>query len=162
LHRGVNPFFIFAFLNNHSDAMHLSIGCDHAGYTLKEELVRYLSSLGHSVHDLGTHSAESVDYPDFAHAVARDVAEKKSDRGIVICGSGNGVAMAANKNPEIRCALCWTPELAALARQHNNANMLSIPARFVDTSVAHAMARIFLETPFEGGRHAERVRKISC
>ena len=141
--------------------MHISIGNDHAGPQLKKEIFSFLTSLGHTYTNHGTDTNESVDYPDFIHPVAVDVRDEKSALGIIICGSGNGANMTANKYPEIRSALCWTAELSALARQHNNANILSIPARFVTTEVAKEMVKIFLETDFEGGRHHNRVNKIS-
>ncbi len=142
--------------------MRIAIGCDHAGYPYKDGLVAMLQNIGHMVQDLGTHSANSVDYPDFAHAVARAVETGQADYGIVLCGSGNGVAMTANKHAGIRCALCWTEEIATLARQHNDANMIALPARFVPEIQAQAMVRVFLQTPFEGGRHQRRVEKIAC
>lgn len=141
--------------------MHISIGNDHAGPELKKEIFSLLSFLGHTYTNHGTDTNNSVDYPDFIHPVAVDVREGKSALGIIICGSGNGANMTANKYPEIRSALCWTAELSALARQHNNANILSIPARFVTTEAAKEMVKIFLETDFEGGRHQNRVNKIS-
>ncbi|HND88385.1 MAG TPA: ribose 5-phosphate isomerase B [Saprospiraceae bacterium] len=142
--------------------MTIAIGCDHAGFAYKDGLVSLLQSQGHLVLDFGTHSLDSVDYPDFAHAVADCVAKGQAERGILLCGSGNGVAMTANKHPEIRCALCWTEEIASLARQHNNANVIALPARYVTEILAQAMVRIFLSTPFEGGRHERRVGKIAC
>jgi ribose 5-phosphate isomerase B len=141
--------------------MHISIGNDHAGPDLKKEIITLLTSLGHTHTNHGTNTKDSVDYPDFIHPVAVDVREGKSALGIIICGSGNGANMTANKYPEIRSALCWTAELSSLARQHNNANILSIPARFVTTDVAKQMVKNFLETDFEGGRHQNRVDKIS-
>ena len=141
--------------------MHISFGNDHAGPKLKKELFSLITSLGHTFTNHGTDSSESVDYPDFIHPVAVDVRDGKSTFGIIICGSGNGANMTANKYPEIRSALCWTAELSRLARQHNNANILSIPARFVSTVVAKEMVNAFLETKFEGGRHQNRVQKIS-
>ncbi|MBP80005.1 MAG: ribose-5-phosphate isomerase [Deltaproteobacteria bacterium] len=141
--------------------MHISIGNDHAGPELKKEIFSLLSFLGHTYTNHGTDTNDSVDYPDFIHPVAVDVREGKSALGIIICGSGNGANITANKYPEIRSALCWTVELSALARQHNNANILSIPARFVTTEAAKEMVKIFLETDFEGGRHQNRVNKIS-
>ena len=141
--------------------MHISIGNDHAGPDLKKTLFSLLTSLGHTYTNHGTDTNDSVDYPDFIHPVAVDVRDGKSVLGIIICGSGNGANMTANKYPEIRSALCWTAELSALARQHNNANILSIPARFVTTKVAKEMVKTFLETDFEGGRHQNRVNKIS-
>ncbi|MCC6460376.1 MAG: ribose 5-phosphate isomerase B [Saprospiraceae bacterium] len=142
--------------------MKIAIGCDHAGFPIKNGIMTMLQSQGHMVLDFGTHSLESVDYPDFAHAVAESVESGQADRGIVICGSGNGVAITANKHQGIRCALCWTEEIAALARQHNNANVIALPARFVPEILAQAMVRIFLNTEFEGGRHGRRVDKIAC
>jgi ribose 5-phosphate isomerase B len=141
--------------------MHIAIGNDHAGTELKKELFDLLTSLGHTFHNHGTDATESVDYPDFIHPVAADVRDGKADLGIIICGSGNGANMTANKYPEIRSALCWTVELSALARQHNNANILSIPARFVTEQEAKEMVKTFLVTAFEGGRHERRVSKIS-
>ena len=140
----------------------ISIGSDHAGVEYKRGVTDALKSLGYSVTDHGTHTAESVDYPDFAHPVASDVEAGKAEFGILICGSGNGVCMTANKHQGIRAALCWTEELSALARQHNNANVLCLPARFVQLSDAIAMVKTFLSTPFEGGRHQKRVDKICC
>lgn len=140
----------------------ISIGSDHAGVDYKREVVEMLGSLGYGVADHGTHSADSVDYPDFAHPVATDVENGTADFGILICGSGNGVCMTANKHQSIRAALCWTEELSALARQHNDANVLCLPARFVTLQSALAMVKTFLDTPFEGGRHQKRVDKIGC
>ncbi len=141
--------------------MHIAIGNDHAGPELKEQLFALLTSLGHTYTNHGTDTTDSVDYPDFVHPVAVDVRDGKAALGIIICGSGNGANMTANKYPEIRSALCWTAELSALARQHNNANILSIPARFVSVEVAKEMVTTFLSTDFEGGRHEKRVNKIS-
>lgn len=141
--------------------MHIAIGNDHAGPELKEQLFDLLTSLGHTYTNHGTDTTDSVDYPDFVHPVAVDVRDGKAALGIIICGSGNGANMTANKYPEIRSALCWTAELSALARQHNNANILSIPARFVSVEVAKEMVTTFLSTDFEGGRHEKRVNKIS-
>jgi len=141
--------------------MHIIFGNDHAGTQLKKELFSLITSLGHTYTNHGTDTSDSVDYPDFIHPVAIDVRDGKSSLGIIICGSGNGANMTANKYPEIRSALCWSAELSRLARQHNNANILSIPARFVSTAVAKEMVKAFLETKFEGGRHQNRVNKIS-
>ena len=141
--------------------MHISFGNDHAGPQLKKELFSLITSLGHTYTNHGTDSTESVDYPDFIHPVAVDVTKGNSSLGIIICGSGNGANMTANKYPEIRSALCWSAELSRLARLHNNANILSIPARFVSTAVAKEMVKAFIETKFEGGRHQKRVNKIS-
>ena len=141
--------------------MHISIGNDHTGPELKKQVFSLLNSLGHTYTNHGTDTNDSVDYPDFIHPVAVDVREGIATLGIIICGSGNGANMTANKYTEIRSALCWTAELSALARQHNNANILSIPARFVTTDVAKEMVKMFLKTKFEGGRHQNRVNKIS-
>jgi ribose 5-phosphate isomerase B len=141
--------------------MHISIGNDHTGPELKKQIFSLLNSLGHTYTNHGTDTNDSVDYPDFIHPVAVDVREGIATLGIIICGSGNGANMTANKYKEIRSALCWTAELSALARQHNNANILSIPARFVTTDVAKEMVKTFLQTEFEGGRHQNRVNKIS-
>lgn len=142
--------------------MKISIGNDHAGPAYKKAIVAYLESKGHQVINYGTDSFDSVDYPDFGHKVALDVENKVADFGIVICGSGNGIAMSANKHQGVRCALCWTKEIAELARCHNDANVISIPARFTSIEQAVSMVEVFLETTFEGGRHATRVNKISC
>lgn len=141
--------------------MHIAIGNDHAGPEIKNKIITLLKQLEHSYTNHGTDTTESVDYPDFIHPVAEEVKNKKADYGIIICGSGNGANMTANKYPEIRSALCWSTELSALARQHNNANILSIPARFVSEKTALEMVRTFLSTDFEGGRHQTRVDKIS-
>ena len=142
--------------------MKISIGNDHAGPDYKKAIVQMLERDGHQVVNHGTDSEDSVDYPDFGHAVARDVEQGTSDFGIVICGSGNGINMTVNKHQHVRAALCWTKEIAALARQHNNANILSIPARYTSIAQAVDMTKTFLETSFEGGRHQNRVDKISC
>ena len=142
--------------------MKISIGNDHAGPEYKKAIVEMLKEKGHEVTNYGTDSIDSVDYPDFAHAVANDISEAKADFGIIICGSGNGIAMAANKHEKVRAALCWMKEIAALARQHNNANIISIPARFTSILQAVEMVDTFLNTEFEGGRHQTRVDKISC
>lgn len=136
------------------------IGGDHAGFAYKVSIIKFLEEMGYTVKDVGTYSAESVDYPDFAHPLASWIEEGKAPLGITLCGSGNGIAIAANKHAGIRAALCWTEELAALARKHNNANVLSIPARFITRQLALRMVKVFLETDFEGGRHARRVDKI--
>ena len=142
--------------------MKISIGNDHAGPDYKSAIVAYLMAKGHEIFNHGTDSFDSVDYPDFGHPVAVDVESGKADLGIVICGSGNGIAMTANKHQGIRAALCWTKEISALARQHNNANVVSIPARFTSIQQAVEIVDTFLTTDFEGGRHANRVDKISC
>ena len=140
--------------------MKLAIGNDHAGSDLKKKIVNLLKDQNIEVVNYGTDQNESVDYPDFAHPVGRSIQENKVDLAIVICGSGNGVNMVVNKYPKVRSALCWNTELAALARSHNNANILAIPARFVSEEVAIEMVNTFLTTPFEGGRHQNRVEKI--
>lgn len=138
------------------------LGADHAGFEYKEAVKNYLIEQGYMVLDKGTHSTESVDYPDFIHPVAEAIENKDADLGIIFCGSGNGVAMTANKHQHIRAAIAWKPELATLARQHNDANVLSIPARFVSKQEAIEMVSTFLSSAFEGGRHQRRVDKISC
>jgi len=142
--------------------MKISIGNDHAGPEYKKAIVSFLEKNGHQVTNHGTDSEASVDYPDFGHPVATDVETGNVDLGIVICGSGNGIAMTVNKHQGIRAALCWTKEIAALARQHNDANIISIPARFTSIPQAIEMVDTFLKTDFEGGRHQNRVNKISC
>ena len=142
--------------------MKISIGNDHAGPDYKKEIVAFLIAKGHEVINHGTDTFDSVDYPDFAHPVAIDVETGKSDLGIVICGSGNGIAMTVNKHQGIRAALCWTKEISALARQHNDANVVSIPARFTSIPQAVEIVNTFINTEFEGGRHQNRVDKISC
>lgn len=141
--------------------MKIAIGCDHAGYDYKEMLKKRLIANGHEVQDMGTNSTESVDYPDFVHPVSKLVNKDKVDKGILICGSGNGVSMTANKYKNVRAAICWNKELASLARQHNDANIVSIPARFISKRMASMIVTAFLNTPFEGGRHQRRVDKIS-
>jgi ribose 5-phosphate isomerase B len=142
--------------------MKIAIGADHAGFEYKELLMKQLSKLGHESIDFGTYSLDSVDYPDFAHPVANAVEKKEFELGVLICGSANGVAITANKHQGIRAAICWNEELASLARQHNNANIVCIPARFVSPDLAEKILAKFLATPFEGGRHEKRVNKISC
>jgi ribose 5-phosphate isomerase B len=140
--------------------MKISIGNDHAGTEYKKAIVKHLESKGISVQNYGTDTNESVDYPDFIHPVATDVEKGVVDYGIIICGSGNGASMTANKHQGVRSALCWTKEITALARQHNNANILGIPARFVALAQAIEMVDTFFNTDFEGGRHENRVNKI--
>lgn len=142
--------------------MKIAIGADHAGYELKDKVKGLLKSKGVSVEDFGTNSGDSVDYPDFAHPVANKVEHKDADLGIVICGSGNGINITVNKHQGIRSALCWNKELASLARQHNDANILALPARFISEETALEIVEAFLEASFEGGRHQRRVDKISC
>ena len=140
--------------------MKISIGSDHAGFDHKTAIIAMLQKMGHEVIDRGAFSSESVDYPDAVHPVAKDIKQTDIDFGIVICGSGNGVAITANKYQYIRAALCWTLEIAALGRAHNNANVLAIPARFVSENLAKEMVKVFLQTPFEAGRHQRRIDKI--
>jgi ribose 5-phosphate isomerase B len=140
--------------------MQISIGNDHAGTTYKNVIVSYLESEGHHVINYGTDDQDSVDYPDFVHPVAQDITQKRSPFGIIVCGSGNGANMTANKHQKVRSALCWNEEITKLARQHNDANILSIPARFVSKDEALQFVKLFLSTSFEGGRHKRRVQKI--
>ena len=140
----------------------IAIGSDHAGFDLKSEVIEYLKSQEIDVKDYGTYSSDRADYPDFAHPVASFVEANPDSMGILVCGSGNGVAMAANKHAGIRAAICWTEELARLSRQHNDANIICIPARFVSPELAKTMVEAFLSESFEGGRHANRVNKINC
>ena len=142
--------------------MKISIGNDHAGPDYKKAIVTFLEQKGHEIFNHGTNTFDSVDYPDFGHLVAMDVESGKADFGVVICGSGNGINMTVNKHQGIRSALCWTKEIAALARQHNDANIISIPARYTSIQQAVEMVETFLNTNFEGGRHATRVNKIAC
>ncbi len=142
--------------------MKIAIGNDHAGPDYKKAIVSFLETKGIEVINYGTDTYDSVDYPDFGHPVAQDVEDKKVDFGIIICGSGNGIAMSANKHQGVRAALCWTKEISALARQHNDANVVSIPARYTSIQQAIEIVDTFLNTEFEGGRHANRVGKIAC
>ena len=135
---------------------------DHAGFELKEAVKKYVESKGYEVKDFGTHSLESCDYPDFAHPAAEAVEKGECDMGIAMCGSGNGIQMTLNKHQNIRAALCWIPEIAKLARQHNDANFLVMPARFISEETALKIVDEYLSTPFEGGRHQKRVDKIPC
>lgn len=143
--------------------MKVTIGCDHAGFELKEKIKIFLKNRneGIEVEDKGTFSLDSVDYPDFAHKVAETVEQKLSERGILVCGSGVGVSIAANRHKGVRAALCWIPEIASLARQHNDANIVCIPARFTTEEMAIEIVNTFLSTEFEGGRHQKRVDKIN-
>src|SRR5690606_30577533 len=150
---------IFAILKRY--IMLIPIGCDHAGFQLKLEVIKHLESKGYIVKDFGCYSEESIDYADFAHPVASLVEETEGMKGILICGSGNGINMTANKHQGIRSALCWTPEIAKLAREHNDANIIAMPARFVDTNTALEMVDIFYSTDFKGGRHQNRIEKIT-
>lgn len=139
----------------------IPIASDHAGYELKEIVKQRLIEKGFDIKDFGTNSAESVDYPDYAHLLGSAINRGDFHRGIVICGSGNGVQMTVNKYPNIRCALCWTPEIAQLGRQHNDCNVIALPARFISKEIALEIVDIFLNTEFEGGRHQRRVEKIN-
>ena len=140
--------------------MKIAIACDHAGYELKVLVKSYLDSQGYTVKDFGPFSSESSDYPDFAHPLAEAIEKKEFDIGISLCGSGNGINMAANKHAGIRSALCWNEEIAELARKHNNANICALPARFIDQELAKKIVDVFLTTDFEGGRHQRRIEKI--
>ena len=140
----------------------IPIGADHAGFKLKEKVKSYLSSKGYELRDFGCYSEDSIDYPDFGHPVANMVEENSGMLGILICGSGNGINMTANKHQGVRSALCWKKEIAELARQHNNANIIALPARFITEEEAIEMIDVFLTTVFEGGRHQKRIDKISC
>ena len=140
--------------------MKIAIGSDHAGYELKSRVVAHLNDQGYDILDKGTNSTDSTDYPDYAHAVANAVEMGSVSRGIVICGSGNGVAITANKHRGVRCALCWNSEISKLARAHNDANVLSLPARYISDEEAIKIVDAFLDTEFEGGRHQRRVDKI--
>jgi len=142
--------------------MKIALGGDHAGFEYKKEIEKFIVSKGHEVKDFGPYTADSVDYPDFVHPVADAVEKNEFDFGILVCGSANGVAMTANKHQGIRAGIAWAKELAVLTRQHNNANMLCLPARFITMEVAKECVEAFLTTAFEGGRHQNRVDKISC
>ena len=140
--------------------MIIPIGCDHSGFELKQELIKHLESKGYEINDFGTYSEDSIDYPDYAHPVAEMVEQNTGMLGILLCGSGNGINMTANKHQGIRSALCWQPEIARLAREHNNANIIALPARFITKETAIEMIDIFFSTDFEGGRHQNRIDKI--
>jgi ribose 5-phosphate isomerase B len=139
----------------------IPMACDHAGYELKEYLKKYLKEKGYEIKDFGTYSSDSVDYPDMIHPLAKEINEGVYEIGVIMCGSANGVSMVANKYPNVRCALCWEEEIAKLAKQHNNANIISLPARFISQEKASLILDAFLTTDFEGGRHQKRVDKIS-
>lgn len=143
------------------DSQKIAMASDHGGIEMKKYIKEKLISNGYEIQDFGTFSDKSVDYPDFIHPLAHAVNEGKYKRGIIICGSGNGAQMTANKYPNVRAALCWNEELTKLAREHNNANVLSLPGRYIPFELSWQMAKIFLSTPFEGGRHQCRVEKIS-
>ena len=142
--------------------MKIALGSDHAGFNYKNNLIEELEEEGFDSVDFGPESSESVDYPDYVHPVAEAVKSGECDFGILICGSGNGVAMTANKHQGIRAAVCWSEEIAVLARKHNNANIICIPGRFIEYDDASDMVELFLNTEFEGGRHQRRVDKINC
>tara|TARA_B100001057_G_scaffold476489_1_gene544588 strand:- start:1226 stop:1657 length:432 start_codon:yes stop_codon:yes gene_type:complete len=142
--------------------MTILIGNDHAGVDLKRHIVKHLKDIGFTIKDMGTDTVKSVDYPDYIHPVSKEIEEKKSNIGIIICGTGNGAAMTANKRKNIRAALCWSKEISKLARQHNDANILSIPSRFVSHNEAISIVDAFINTEFEGGRHQKRIEKIPC
>ena len=156
-----NPIFYLCYQENFS-IMKISIGNDHAGTEYKRAVTEYLKSRNFDIFNHGTDNEESVDYPDFVHPVAEDVEEGRANMGIIICGSGNGASITANKHKGIRSALCWIKEIAILAREHNDANILSIPARYTSKAQAVEMVQVFLDTKFQGGRHSKRVRKIAC
>lgn len=142
--------------------MKLALGSDHAGFAHKEMLRAWLSGQGYEVQDFGTHSADSMDYPDVAHPLAAAVEAGEAALGLLLCGSANGVCITANKHAGVRAAIAWLPELAALARQHNNANVLCLPARYLSEAQTREIVAVFLKTDFEGGRHQNRVSKIAC
>ncbi len=142
--------------------MRYAIGCDHAGFSHKDVVIRVLEKHGHDVADYGTFTDESTDYPDHIHPAMKALTDDQAERAIILCGSGNGVAMTANKYAHVRAALCWDVELASLARQHNDANVLALPARYIDHPLTEQIVETFITTQFEGGRHARRVSKISC
>ncbi len=141
--------------------MKIAIGSDHAGFQLKKNIINKFKNKIH-FKDVGTYSKDSVDYPDYAHLAAKELIGNKSERAILICGSGNGIQMAANKHKNVRCALCWNKEIAELARQHNNANAISLPARFINKDEAEKIVEAFIITKFEGGRHENRTKKINA
>jgi ribose 5-phosphate isomerase B len=140
----------------------IAIGCDHAGFEYKIDVIKYLNSKGFQVKDFGTYSAGSVDYPDFAHPTSASVEKGEVAFGILICGSANGVAITANKHQKVRAAICWQKDIAELARKHNNANIICLPARFVSFHYCIDMIETFINTAFEGGRHQGRIDKMAC
>ncbi len=144
-----------------SQSVNIPIGADHAGFDLKEEVINHLEQNGYRVRDYGTNSRDSVDYPDYVHPIAEAISNGTYNFGILICGSANGVAMSANKHSNIRAAICWQEEITRLARQHNDANIICLPSRFITVEEALSMVDVFLSTPFEGGRHQRRVDKIA-
>jgi len=140
--------------------MKIAIGGDHAGFSYKKEIKKYLEDKGHELTDYGTDSLDSTDYPDYAHPLSDSIENKTNELGILICGSGNGVCMTANKHQQVRAALCWNTQIAFLSRLHNDANVICVPARFVALELAYEMVDMFLDTKFEAGRHERRVNKI--
>jgi ribose 5-phosphate isomerase B len=154
-------FFLLILLSNKNKMKKIAIACDHAGFEYKEYLKSQLND-SFEIQDFGTTSLDSVDYPDFVHPAASSIENGENEFGILICGSGQGVQLTANKHEKIRCALCWMPELAMLSRQHNNCNMIALPARFIAKELALEIVKTFLTTDFEGGRHQNRVDKITC
>lgn len=145
-----------------NDKKIIGMAADHAGYAMKEALKPLLKSLGYEIRDFGTHSEESMDYPDAAHPLGYAVESGEVSCGIAVCGSGNGISMTLNHHPGVRAALCWTPEIGALAKQHNNANVLCLPGRFIPVETAEAIVRAWNDAQFEGGRHQRRIDKIPC
>ncbi len=143
-----------------SRGMRIAIGSDHAGFEIKEILKKWLEEKGYEVTDYGTDSPEPADYPDIVHPLAGSVEKREYERGVLVCGTGQGASITANKHPGIRATLCWRPEIAVLARSHNDANILCLPGRFIDREAAVEVLRVFLETPFDGGRHQRRIDKI--
>lgn len=143
-------------------AERIPIGSDHAGFDMKNTLAEELRTLGYEPEDVGSHSSQPSDYPDFAHIVAREIEEGEAERGVLLCGTGLGMSYAANRHPGIRAAVVWSPEIARLSRQHNDANILVLPSRYMDDATAREILRVWLDTPFEGGRHVRRVAKIEA
>ena len=142
--------------------MKIAIGCDHAGYEMKAAIIKHLKEKKHQVDNYGTDGPESVDYPDHGHQVSSAIESGKNDFGILICGTANGMTMTANKHKDIRCGLCWLPEIAQLTKQHNNANVIALPARFISIDLAIEIVDAYLSAEFEGGRHQRRIDKIAC
>ncbi len=149
-------------MRSNLNPMKVAIGCDHAGYELKDFLIESLTAEGIEFKDHGTNGPASVDYPDFGHAVCEDVLAGKGAFGILICGSANGMTMTANKHEGIRCGLCWLPEIASLTKQHNNANVIALPARFITKEEGLEIVKAYMSAEYEGGRHQRRVDKIAC
>lgn len=156
------PMYLYICNKTTLIKMKIAIGNDHAGTEYKLAIIGLLKSMNIEVSNYGTDGTDSVDYPDFVHPVAKDVEEGKVTYGIIICGSGNGASMTANKHQKIRAALCWNKEIVQLAREHNDANILGLPARYISLHQALDMVKVFLKTEFEGGRHERRIEKIAC